>query len=359
MTYGVILAGGSGKRFWPLSRIDNPKQFLKLTSDKTMLEETVLRIKPLISLDNIRVVAGETMSEQILSAADYLEDKHILTEPQGRNTCLAIGLAAVHLAKEDPNAVMVVLSADHLIRPAEKLLKIIEDGCQIAKSKDMLITIGISPTRPETAYGYVKLGEEYATELESSVFHVAAFAEKPKAVVAQEYYYSRKYLWNSGMFVWSAQSILDAIAGCQPEMSALLLSYSKTIGTGKETEARRELYEKAPSISIDYAILEVATNVLAMKADIVWDDVGSWNALERYKEMDGDNNVLIGENVMLDTYETTIYNDSDGIIAALGISDLVIVRSNDITLVAHKSKLDGIKALLNKIGEDENKRRYL
>ncbi len=359
MIHGVILAGGRGERFWPLSRQDKPKQFLKLTSDKTMLEETILRVKPLIPLERIHVVAAQSMRDLILSSAKYLGSKNLLTEPYPRNTCLAIGLAAVHLTVDDPEAVMVVLSADHLIRPAEKLCALIEKGCAIAASKDHLITIGIAPTRPETAYGYIKLGEPFSEQDKDSVYHVATFAEKPKAVVAQEYYYSRKYLWNSGMFIWSAKTILKAIEQCQPEMAQLLATYRKAIGTPEQDAAREELYQKAVSISVDYAVLEKARDVLTIKADIVWDDVGSWGALERYKELDSDNNVLIGETMTLETFETTVYNDAEGLIATLGVSDLVIVRSSNITLVAHKTRLEQIKDLLAKVGDNEKTRHYL
>ena len=359
MIHGVILAGGRGERFWPLSRAEKPKQFLRLTSDKTMLEETILRVKPLIPLERIRIVASESMSEHILSAADYLGQNHILTEPRGRNTCLAVGLAAVHLRYEDPEAIMVVLSTDHLIRPPEKLVRIIEDGCAIASSDNTLITIGIVPTRPETAYGYIKVGEEYQNGREAPAYQVAAFTEKPRAVVAQEYYYSRNYLWNSGMFVWSAEAILTAIKECRTKLGKQLETYAEAIGTPEEIRARQKLYEEGESISIDYAVLEKATNVIAIKADIVWDDVGSWLALQRYKETDDDNNVVIGETILHDTYETTIYNDCEGIIATLGVSDLVVVRAGDITFVAHKAKLGDLKKLLTSIGENEDTSKYL
>ncbi|MBN1213005.1 MAG: mannose-1-phosphate guanylyltransferase [candidate division Zixibacteria bacterium] len=359
MNYSVIIAGGKGERFWPLSRLDRPKQFLQLTSNKTMLEETIDRVKPLIPLKNIRIVAGDTMSPIILDSIDGITEKNLITEPFGRNTCLAIGLAAIHLNKEDPHAVMVVLSADHLVNPQEKLLKIFEDGAAIASKEDCLITIGIVPNRPETAYGYIKMGEMFKNENDSVVYRVSAFTEKPKLVVAQEYYYSRKYLWNSGMFIWSARAIIDAIEIYQPEMGKLLKDYAATIGTDKEMKARKELYKKANGISIDYAVLESAKNVLTIKANIVWDDVGSWTALERYKDKDSENNVLIGETAVLGTYETTIYNDSEGIVCCLGVADLVVVRSANITLVAHKTKVGDIKELLTKLGEDEKTGKYL
>lgn len=359
MIYGVILAGGRGERFWPLSRADKPKQFLKLTSDQTMLEETISRVESLIPADRIRIVAGDSMSKHILSATGDISSEQVLTEPRGRNTCLAIGLSAVHLRHSDPEAVMVVLSTDHLIRPAEKLVQIIEQGCKIAAGNDSLVTIGIVPTRPETGYGYIKLGEELKTNNGAAVHTVAAFTEKPKAVVAQEYYYSRNYLWNSGMFVWSAKAVLEAIKEHRQTMGQQLETYAEAIGTSEEMKARQVLYEEAESISIDYAILEKATNVQAIRADIIWDDVGSWLALQRYKKTDGDNNVVIGEAILQDTYETTIYNNCAGIVATLGVTDLVVVRAGDITFVAHKAKLNELKKLLATIGDDENTRKYL
>ncbi len=324
-----------------------------------MLEETIARIKPQIPVDNIRIITGESMTKHILNRIEDIDRSHILTEPFGRNTCLAIGLAAIHLVQEDKDAVMTVLSSDHMIRPAEKLLRLIEAGCSIASVEDCLITIGIVPTRPDTGYGYIKLGELYRTEDETNVYSVSAFTEKPSLTVAQDYYYSRKYLWNSGMFIWSAKTILREISEHQPEMGAALEEYARSIGTDNETAARLELYDKASAISIDYAVLEKANSVLTMKADIVWDDIGSWNALERTQDQDDENNVLIGETALLDTFETTVYNDAEGIIACIGVSDLVVVRSADITLVVHKTKTAEVKKLLARLAEDEDKKKYL
>ena len=323
-----------------------------------MLEETIDRVLPLIPKENIRIITGDDMCPMIFENIDYLDKVNVLGEPSGRNTCAAIGLAAVHLQKQDPQAVMVVLSADHLVRPAEKLLNIIRVGSDIAAVEDRLVTIGIVPTRPETGYGYIQMGDVYRQEGGHTVYDVAAFREKPNAAVASEYYYSRKFLWNSGMFIWSADSILKAIERWQPDLYAELSKYAGTIGTPDEVQARAELYEKAESVSIDIAVLEQADNVLTIKGDIIWDDIGGWRALERYKSKDRDNNVLVGETVLLDTFETTVYNDCDGMVACLGVSDLVVVRSDNITLVVHKTKVDKIKSLLAKITEDEKTKHY-
>lgn len=360
MLYGVVLAGGKGERFWPLSRASRPKQFLRLTSGKMMLEETIDRVLPLIPYENIRIVTSQSMKNFIIENAENANDEHILSEPFGRNTCLAIGLAAIHLQQEDNDAVLVVLSADHLIKPAEKLLEILAAGAAIASVEDRLITIGIVPTRPETGYGYIKIGDMYKHERGYIFYRVAAFAEKPKSAVAHEYYYSHSYLWNSGMFIWSARSILKAINECQPHLGELLEAYAKFIGTPQEASAREKLYESATSISIDFAVLEKADNVLTIKGDIIWDDIGGWNALARYKAMNSDNNIVIGNTVTQDTYECVLYNETkEGIIACLGVSDLVIVRTDDITMVAHRTKADEIKALLAQLNEDENTRKYL
>jgi len=359
LIYGVILAGGRGERFWPLSRADRPKQLLRLISDRTMLQETIDRVLPLIPMERIFVVTSENMTGPILDEIPSLKPENILAEPRGRNTCLAIGLAAEHLSRIDPDAVMVVLSADHIIRPAERLIEIIKSGAEVAAEEERLITIGIEPTRAETGYGYIKLGQQHKVVNGYAFYSVDAFTEKPKAVVAQEYYYGRKHLWNSGMFIWSVKSILGSISQCQPEMGEMLGRYARGIGTGDEWALRTDLYDKAEPISIDFAVLENAENVLTIKADILWDDVGSWNALERYKDKDRDNNVIIGAARVSDVYETTIYNETDGVIVSIGVSDLVIVKTDKVVLVAHKTKANDIKKILSQFSEDKDLQKFL
>jgi len=359
LIYGIILAGGRGERFWPLSRAHRPKQLLKLISERTMLQETIDRILPLISIEQIIVVTSEDMKEPILREIDILSEKNILAEPDGRNTCLAIGLAAEHLKKIDPKAVMVVLSADHIVKPPQKLIEIIKVGAEIASEEDRLITIGIDPTRAETGYGYIKLADSYKVVGGISVYEVDSFTEKPKPVVAQQYYLSHEHLWNSGMFIWSVKAILDAIKHCKRPMSQALKSYSEKIGSVEEIPARANLYKECEPISIDFAVLEDAENVLAIKGDLIWDDVGSWNALERYKAKNHEHNVIIGEARVCDSFETTIYNDGEGIIVSLGVSDLVVVKTDDIVLVAHKTKVNDVKKILKEFASDKNLSKFL
>ncbi|MGH8016346.1 MAG: sugar phosphate nucleotidyltransferase, partial [Candidatus Zixiibacteriota bacterium] len=205
----------------------------------------------------------------------------------------------------------------------------------------------------------IKLGEILKDVDSTSIYEVSGFTEKPKAAVAHEYYFSGAYLWNSGMFIWSAKSILRAVEICQPAMHSLLQDYSKKIGSKGGEKARKELYEKALSISIDVAVLENAKNVLSIKADIVWDDIGNWNSLDRYKEHDSDNNVIIGQALTTQCYEMTAYNDTDGLVACLGVSDLVIVRTEGVTLVVHKTQTGNIKTLLSQIEQNEKLRKFL
>lgn len=323
-----------------------------------MLQETIDRILPLAPLERVVVVTGQSIRDSILKEIDYLQDSNLLVEPQGRNTLFAIGLAAVHTEITDPEGVMVVLSADHLINPPERLRQIIEFGATIASQEDRLITLGIVPTRAETGYGYIKLGELYQMEAGISAFEVAAFTEKPKLLDAQKYYYGREHLWNSGMFIWSVKTILKAIERHQPEAYRILREYSKAIGTAEETSAREKLYSEAKAISIDFAVLEKADNTLTLRADIVWDDIGSWNALERFMPPDSERNVVFGSVALTDSYELTVYNEGQGLIATLGVSDLVIVKSGDLVLVAHKTKVDEIKSLLAEIARGEDSERF-
>ena len=359
MVYGVILAGGRGERFWPLSRLGRPKQFLRLVSNQTMLQETINRVLPVIPLENIRVVTGESMADLVTQFMPQVTSRHLLTEPVGRSTCGAVGLAAIHLAAQDPEAVMVVLSADHLIRPAEKLLEILRQSTALAAEDDCLITIGILPTRAETGYGYICVGDKVETPGVSPVYHVSAFTEKPQQAVAKQYYLSGQYLWNSGMFVWSARAFLKAVEQCQPEMYRHLTDYAAAVGSEAEASARMRLYEVLPSISVDVAVLERANNVIVVKADLMWDDIGDWNAMARYHDRDSDNNVCLGPAAVLQSYETTILNEAPGLVACVGVSDLIVVRCEDVTLVLHKTRTQHIKELLSKLAEDEDGQKFL
>jgi mannose-1-phosphate guanylyltransferase len=359
MIYGVILAGGRGERFWPLSRYENPKQLLKLTSSKTMIEETVDRFEGFIPRDKVMIVTGDHLKDKILGAVPSLNENNLLLEPEGKNTCLAIGLTAMHVKEEDPDGVMVVLSSDHLIHPRERLISILRAGTEVASEGDYLITIGVVPSRAETAYGYIELDEEFAFREGITFYGIKQFKEKPVPTKAQEYYLDRKHLWNSGMFIWRADAILKAIEKHVPDMYNCLLDYRNFI-KNKETEnARVTLYKNCASISIDFAVLEKASNVLTIRGDIKWDDVGSWLAMDRIHGRDRESNVKLGDVIAENSYENIVVNDADGVIACLGVSDLVIVRTGEIVMVAHKTRVADVKNLLATLGGDQKYEKYL
>ncbi len=359
MIYGVILAGGRGERFWPLSRYEHPKQLLKLTSSKTMIEETIDRLEGFIPGERIMVVTGDHLKDKILQAAGSLTEDNLLLEPEGKNTCLAIGLAAMHIMARDPDGIMVILSSDHMIKPRERLVSLLKAGAEVAGEDNHLITIGVVPTRAETAYGYVELDEQYTQKDGVNFFYVKKFKEKPNPTAAQEYYLDRRHLWNSGMFIWKAEVILNAIQAHVPEIYKCLEEYKESIGSDREKTARNKLYCDCSNISIDFAVLEKASNVLTMKGDIKWDDVGSWLAIERIHERDRNNNASIGDIILEDSYENIVVNDAHGVIVGLGVSDLVIVRTGEIVMVAHKTRVGEIKNLLNNFAKDENYEKYL
>lgn len=353
------MAGGKGERFWPLSRGGRPKQFLKITSDKTMLEETIIRMEGFVPEEQVRIITGEEMKDKIMELLPEVDSQHIYTEPFGRNTLLAIAVSAVMLEKEDPDGIMIVLSSDHMIKPRETLIRNLEAATRICEDQDWLITLGITPTRPETGYGYIKVGDLYDSVNGTSVYRVAEFTEKPTRIIAQQYYFDRQHLWNSGMFIWSVKSILKAIEKIKPGLHAQLENFKQHIGSEDEEKAKRQLYHDAEDVSIDVGILEQANNVLTMKADMVWDDVGSWLALDRIEQRDEENNILKGNVVNLGSYESIVYNDSEGLIATLGVSDLIIVKTNNIVMVAHKTQINKIKKLLSKFIGDEELEKYL
>jgi mannose-1-phosphate guanylyltransferase len=360
MNYGIILAGGKGERFWPLSRRDHPKQLLKLTSDKTMLEETLDRLDGFIPPERTLIVTGVYLEEQIKELTKNISGLKLLFEPLGKNTCLALALAAAHIRIKDPKGVMVVLSSDHMIEPKDQLVRMLSSAADLAAHDNKLITIGIVPGRAETGYGYIEMGPK-TSEINGVKFHsVIKFKEKPERTKAQEYYLDRRHLWNSGMFVWSVETFLNALNKYMPEMSACLDKYFQSISTKGNGEALKCLYDDCESISVDFAILEKADNVLCVKGEVKWDDVGSWLALERIHTANQEGNVMLG-NVLLDSsYENTVVNSGDdGLIVGFGITDLVVVKSGKIVMVAHKTRVNEIKELLSRLDKDDKFKQYL
>ncbi|MEO0078385.1 MAG: sugar phosphate nucleotidyltransferase [candidate division WOR-3 bacterium] len=354
--YAVILCGGRGERFWPASRRKMPKQFIRLFGPKSLTQQTSERISGLCPLSRQLFV---TPSEfvPLLTTEMKLPKANLLVEPSGRNTAPAVALAAAHLSRNDPDAVMVVLPADHLITQRREFIAAVRLAVEVA-SHGFLVTFGIRPTRPDTGYGYIHCGRRLFGSGRTTAHKVNAFREKPDVATALRYTREKVYLWNSGMFVWRAEQILEALQQCLPDFHAELVRYRRTIGTPREVTARLRLYRKAPPTSIDYAVMEKAKNVAVVRAGFEWDDVGSWLALTRHLPKDERGNVRRGTSVVKDTTGCVIDSDS-GLIACLGVHDLVVVRSGMAVLVAHKDSLVDIKTLLTLIAEQKGASDYL
>ena len=357
--YAVILAGGRGERFWPWSRKDRPKQLLPITGAGTMLEETVERILPLIPQERILLITGKELGELIARECPGLGDSRIVAEPKSRNTAAAIGLAAITLREEDPQAIMAVLSADHQITPREQFLKALTMAAQCVEKEDWLVTFGIPPTRPETGYGYIELGPRLSRDEGGAIYKVKEFKEKPDRVVAQQFYVDREHLWNSGMFVWRVDTILKAMSMHMPRLSEGLEKVA-AIPRGPEREkAAEELYDRIDAVSIDYGIMEKADNVVVVQGDFRWDDVGTWSALGRIHKPDKNGIVSIGEALAVDSFDCILAGEGEGCIAALGVSDLIVVRTPECVLVAHASRAQDVRQLVEKIADRSDLKKYL
>lgn len=354
--HAVILCGGRGERFWPRSRRFLPKQFLTLFGDRSLLQDTSARIAPLCPTSHQLFVASSGMAKTIRRQVRVPESA-ILVEPAGRNTAPAIGLAAAHLAALEPDATMVVLPADHHISRLSRFHAAVRLAARAARD-GALVTFGIPPTRPDTGYGYIRVGERLAGRAALTVHRVAEFCEKPDFATAERYLKTGEFLWNSGMFVWRADAILDALRRFLPALAADLRAYTKAVGTPKQAAALGRVYRRAEPVSIDYAVMEKAKNVVALRAGFGWDDVGSWLALERHLKADRDGNSVAGL-VAARAAGNCIVDSDCGLVALLGVRDLVVVRSGDAVLVAARDKLPELKRLLRRMAEDPKTREYL
>lgn len=352
--YAVILCGGRGERFWPKSRSSFPKQFISLFGQRSLTQATSDRIRSLCPPARQLLLASPQFA-QILQ--EQLPNVPVLFEPHGRNTAPAIGLAAAWLAARSPNATMVVLPADHLIEKRREFLAAVRLAVKLAQD-GLLVTFGIRPTRPDTGYGYIKLGRRIAGTGKLTGHEVLGFTEKPDADRAKSYLAAGNYCWNSGMFVWQVATILAAFREHLPEFATELAKYQATVGTRRESAALDRLYRVAPQLSIDYAIMEKAENVAAVRGAFDWDDVGSWLALARHRPKDCLGNVHNGIAVLRDSRNCIV--DADvGVVAVLGVEGLVIVRSGDAVLVASQDALGSIKDLLSDIRANPKARATL
>lgn len=342
----LIMAGGRGERFWPKSRKNLPKQFLSLTSDgKTMIQLTVERILPLVSMEDIYIATNSDYKSLILEQLPNIPEENILCEPVSRNTAPCIGLGAVHVSKKYEEAIMIVLPSDHLIRYNSMFINVLKDACDVASKGNNLVTIGITPDYPETGYGYIKFNPN---NCQGRSFEVERFVEKPNLEVAKEYLASEEYLWNSGMFVWKISSILHNIEQFMPETFLGLSSIKEGIGTSNQDVILEKEYLNFPSISIDYGIMEKCDNIFTIPGAFGWDDVGSWLAVERIKKTNEYGNIVDGNVITIDSNNCIIEADRK-LIATVGVEDLIIVDTEDATLICDKQSANNIKKVLENL----------
>lgn len=354
--YGVILAGGRGERFWPESRRLKPKQLLTITGEHSLLETTLERVRSNVPFENLLVVTTDDLHLPIRQLLPRLPERNLLFEPMGKNTAVALAYAACIIERRDPRAVMVVLPSDHAMPEKEKFLSTLAIAVTVAQ-KDFLVTFGIVPNRPETGYGYIEVSDELLYGGEIPVYRASAFKEKPNLKLARSFVKSGRYLWNSGMFVWKVRAIMRAFEECMPSLHAGISKLKKALNSERWEAAVSEFYSEAENISIDYGVMERAENVAVVRADFRWDDVGSWSALERLQQEGEEGNVVSGEFVGIDTKDCVVYS-KDGLVATIGVDNLVIIRMNDATLVCRKERAQDVKKLVSLLS-DKGFEKYL
>ena len=352
--YGVIMAGGGGTRFWPLSRQEEPKQLLNLSGKDLMINETIDRIATVAEMKDIFVVTNVTQVPKMVQATTgRLKEDHILSEPSARNTSACIGYAAMEIVKKYGDGIMCISPADHFIKNQTEFTRVLKEAVEVAEKEDKLITVGIQPTYPATGYGYIKFDKEEATVAKK----VIEFKEKPDLETAKEYLASGAYAWNSGMFIWKASTILKKFEELLPDVYACIEKIGAAMGTPEEAEVIQSVYPTIPSISVDYGIMEKSSDVLVISGDFGWNDVGSLENMDVIYDEDENGNILVGNQVNIDTKNTISYSKKR-LITTVGVENLIIVETEDAILVCDKSRAQDVKLIVDQL-KAEGKKEYL
>jgi len=359
MLHAVIMAGGSGTRFWPESRKQSPKQLLKLVGERTMIQQTVGRLGEIAPPERVMIVTNERLVDAIAGQLPELPRESIVGEPCKRDTAPCIGLAANWCIREDEDATMIVMPADHVIQPTG----VFQDAMRTAASlideqPQRIVTFGIPPTYPAGIFGYIERGEAEASDCPLPVYRVEQFTEKPDLETARQFLEAGRFYWNSGIFVWKARTILEALAKHQPKMFAHLQAIAAAWGKPNFAEVFEREFTAIDGISIDYAVMEHAKDVLVIEAPFEWDDVGSWRSLARLHGTDADGNTIIGKHLGRETTGTIVRTGEDHLVVTLGLDDCIVVHTPDATLVATKEKEEQIRQLVE-LMEEKGMEEYL
>lgn len=356
MLHAVIMAGGTGTRFWPRSTRDKPKQFLNIFGDQTMLQATAHRIAPLIPAERTWVITNDSYVNLVKNQLPEVPEENIIGEPVAKNTAPCVAAAAALIAQKDPEGTMVVLPADHLITKENKFLSTLKTSAQSARKRNALVTIGIQPTHPETGYGYIEFERSSAKpQTSDGVKKVRQFREKPDFSTAKAFLAAGNFLWNSGMFVWGIPTIIDQFQKHLPKIHNEIEKL-----TSDTPSAIENFYRACPSVSIDYGIMEHAENVLVVPGDIGWSDVGSWRAVYDIEEKDDKDNVINAKwSAVSESSNNLIYSKSDKMIALVGVNNVAVVETDKAILVCSLDDAQGVKKIVQSLKADEGTKKFL
>src|SRR2546423_4042629 len=355
--YVIIMAGGRGERFWPVSREKTPKQLITLLGGRSFLQQTVDRVLPVVPLKNILIITNAAQAPEVRKQLPKLPKENIIAEPIGRDTCAAVTLGAALVGARSTTGVMAVLPADHVIPEEKKFQQVLSDAFDLASRGQAIITIGIKPTEPATGYGYIRVGEllpppQGVKGYKTPFYRAERFVEKPYFEKALEYVNSGQYRWNAGMFVWSFITITQGLEKHQPEMAAACQRWFKVANTPRLAKVLAKEYPEIKKISIDFALMEHAQNVVVADGAFAWDDLGSWTALARHIKPDAEGNCAVGDFIHVDAARNIVYDarvKNRTPIAIVGLRDAIIVQTDDATMVAHKTQAQKIKELVAKL----------
>lgn len=351
MLHAVIMAGGAGTRFWPASRRDVPKQLLPLAGERTMIQATVDRLTGLVDPENILIVTNERLVTAIREQLPQLPPKSIVGEPCKRDTAPCVGFAAEWVASNDPDAIMAVMPADHTIGPEDVFRQSLQRAHNVVhEASERFVTFGIPPTYPASTYGYIERGES-VDDGEMPLFNVRSFREKPDVATAESFLEQGGFYWNSGIFVWNARTVLNALEEYEPEMRRELATIATSFGTPQFESTFKQRFAAIRGKSIDYAVMERYPHVTVLEAPFSWDDVGSWRSLSRLHEPDADGNTVIGKHLGLRTEGCIVRTSEDHLVVTLGLKNCIVVHTEDATFVADKNDEEAVRQIVAKLDE--------